>query len=168
MSHKSSPVAINAVGISGSGRTLILTLIQKALIDAGFTSVIYENPEMKTETRFAFLDEVLEERNTEFFSKAINLSEVQVLRKATPRLTEINSFASTLDSNGSFYTMGQLREIMKQMEHHPDETYLNVQVCGNELNGGAWNMSAQLRDVSNGPGVVMTITHPQLKVLPAL
>lgn len=168
MNHRSSPVAINAVGASGSGRTLILTLIQKALIDAGFTSVIYENPEMKTETRFAFLDEVLAERDPEFFCKAISLEEVQVLRKAIPPLAEIDSFAPTHDTNGFFYTMGHLRALMKQMEHHSDNTYVNVQVCGKELNGGAWNMSAQLREVSNGPGVVMTITHPQLKVLPAL
>lgn len=72
----SSPVTITAEGIAGSGRTLILTIIQKALIDAGFTSVIYHSEETPdTEERFRLVDEVVEQNNPDFFTKSITLVE---------------------------------------------------------------------------------------------
>lgn len=62
-------------------------------------------------------------------------------------------------------TMGQLRAVMKKLEHFPDEAPIHAQVVGSET--GVWNMWPSLcfRE-SFKPGPILTLEHPELVNLP--
>ena len=63
--------------------------------------------------------------------------------------------------------LGQLRKLLKDVEHLPDSTMIMTQVVPQEP-PGAWNMQCSFNNLPESKLIQLRVEHPELKTLPKL